>query len=149
MEKLDTIEQRKEKAWKVEPKQPEEIFVWCVCDSDGQSCAFGKLPQKITEDDSYQWDTGDSAIEFNDMNLFPKDRPILYRLVPAGQPIIPWRYSVEKETREDEFQARVILSNGYFARRIWFMKGGEWGFHGADKDKILCYCPVDEFPEAE
>jgi hypothetical protein len=66
--------------WEVEQ---EEIFVWAACDSDGMSYLFSGDPQKITEDGSFQWDNGDSPIELNELNLFPKNKAIKYKLVPV------------------------------------------------------------------
>jgi hypothetical protein len=76
--------QRMEKVWSAEPEK-KDIFIYCACDSDGKSYAFNNYPQKIVVGGSFQWDSGDGPIEFEERNLFPKKEPVKCVIIPAPE----------------------------------------------------------------
>lgn len=69
--------------WRIKPKEEKEIFVWGVCDSDGESYIFENKPSRHA---SGTWDVGindQNIIEIYAPNLFPKDKPQKFKLVPV------------------------------------------------------------------
>jgi len=81
-----TAEEREEKSWSVEPGK---IIVYGVCDDDGTSRLYEDFPKN--GGDGKWWVSGRQGAMLNRDNLFPKDKPQKYRLVPADQPSgIPW-----------------------------------------------------------
>lgn len=78
------LERQKEKNWIVEPSP---IFVWGVCDADGNSSVFRNKP-KLTKNIDYpgsSWvepDSGGTAL-CGMRDLFPKDKPQKFKLVPV------------------------------------------------------------------
>lgn len=71
---VPTVEEMRQKKWEVEPEELEEIFVWGVCDNNGDGWVYIEDPQNS----GYKW-SGWSRC--NQQNLFPKDKPVKYRLV--------------------------------------------------------------------
>jgi len=69
-------------AGKVEPK---EIYVWGACDDDGNSWLFDKKPEK----GALLWEhpSGHAiyAMQFQENNLFPKDKPQKFKLAPVDE----------------------------------------------------------------
>jgi len=82
-----SIEQQKEKAWQVEPEAPKEVFVWGACDDDRQSWLFDEEPKKDGSDWQLPGGHGDNCMQIETENLFPKDKPKRYRLVPDNHPL--------------------------------------------------------------
>ena len=82
-----TEEQMKGK-WKIKPKVDEkkDVFVWGACDGDGDSYLYKEKP--IYDATLYSWKEeigDDNMIEFEKGNLFPKDKPQKYKVVPVDE----------------------------------------------------------------
>jgi hypothetical protein len=103
-----TVGQQREKVWQVEPAPEElftfaeafaaalggaqiapeekakEVFVWGVCEKDGRSCLYSESPYKLREG---VWETPEcDFFVFTDQdNLFPKDKPQKFKLVPVEE----------------------------------------------------------------
>ena len=74
-----TEEEKKEKSWEVEPKdkKEDEVFVWGVCDDDGESFLYEIEPKKVIG----IWNIAGDCMKLDQDNLFPKDEPKKYKLV--------------------------------------------------------------------
>ena len=145
--------EKAEKETKERPEKPKEIFVYgCgLANRSGLSYLYDHEPQKIN---SFWQRDNDNYIVLKNAFL-PTDKPIKYRLVPADQPAttIPWRFSVEEETRKDRFESLMLYKPSNDRRpdvwSVWSWYNddeGKGGFHGVDLDQMLCYCPIDELP---
>jgi hypothetical protein len=137
-----TPEQQKEKAWEVEPKEPEkskEICVWGTCDKDGRSRIMH------TPDGSY-------GIFLTEDNLFPKDKPQKFKLVPADQPGILWRKFDPDEMSKNQ-TSYIINRKGCFPESArWTYQSGDWRFERIDGDVLKdvdFYCHVSKIPKPE
>lgn len=140
-----TPEQQKEKAWEVEPEK--DIFVWGACDDNEISLVHNEKPYRVNHEDGAHdgWES-DDAFKLKSKNLFPKDKPQKFRLVPADQSMgIPWRKFDMDEMPEKVFDFLAIMKNGHIAFDRWC---GKEDYHPAilAVKHIAYYCPVSEIP---
>lgn len=75
-----TLEEQKKKAWEVEPV---EIIVWGACEDDGASFLHGGFPYRHEGGWICNDIEGGLTPILNQKNLFPKDKPQKYKLVPV------------------------------------------------------------------
>jgi len=73
-----SLEDQKAEIWEVEP---EEIYVWGVCDNDGKSYIYKNKPRKT--ETIWEETRLDNLIGLASNNLFPTDKPQKFKLVPV------------------------------------------------------------------
>jgi hypothetical protein len=76
-------EQAKKKVWEVEPEKPEDIFIWGVCQENGNSVLFSKPPCKT----NVGWTLLSDIFPGKSLpkNIFPTDKPQKFKLVPVEE----------------------------------------------------------------
>jgi hypothetical protein len=139
-----TPEQQKEKAWEVEPEK--KIFVWGACDDNEISLIHNEKPYRVNHEDGAHdgWESN-GAFKLKSKNLFPKDKPQKFRLVPADQSMgIPWRKFEKDKMPKETFNVIFFLKNGENAWDIWL----EDGFSQSNREEFVeYYCPISEIPK--
>lgn len=64
--------------WEVEPRNLEQLIFYGACEDDGTSFLFENPPEKTEDGD---WNCEGSFWHFDDLNLFPKDRYVEYKII--------------------------------------------------------------------
>ena len=77
------IEAQIKRAWEVETEIPEEIFIWGLCWENGVSCIAANDEVKKIWEERYENRNIDEYIVLQKNNIFPKDKPQKYKLVPV------------------------------------------------------------------
>jgi len=81
---VPTNGQLSEKMWSVETKETGKIFVWGGCSDCGRSQVLTSKPEK--DGNGLWWsEIGGFGIELSEKNLFPKDKPQKFLLVPVDE----------------------------------------------------------------
>lgn len=146
-----TLEQQKEKTWEVEPEKPKEICVYGVCDKDGSSRIMHTPTRKLA--DNWWAENGGYGIFLTEDNLFPKDKPQKFKLVPADQPTgIPWKKFIHEEMPGSQEPYLVCREECFPELAKWTYQSGDWRFERIDgvvlKD-VDFYCHVSKIPKPE
>ena len=140
-----SVEQMKEKEWSVEPEKSKEVFVWAATDKTGETWIFSDEPHK---NETGKWAANASAFEVYIGNrLTDTEKPAKLRLVPADQPLIPWKKFVPEEMPNECLKVVVFLENQMELRG---MRVDEWKgdtFYFANHRVVSHYCLRSEFPK--
>ena len=135
--------QMRAKRWSVEPEKPKEIFVWGVSER-GSSYLFSRPPQK--DEHGGGWFEPAHTCGFrlpDDLNI-QQNEPQKYRLVPADEPLIPWRKFNAEEMPARTTKMIITLEDGSVEADTW---GGRGYFINNPDDFGGWYCPLDELPK--
>ena len=138
----------------VEPVELPTVFG--ACDDNGKSflqtvpAPENMLHSYFSEKSLKEWVCDFRGyMKLENDNLFPKDVPIELRLVPADQPVIPWRKWEDSDwLKKESFSFIAVFADGRCISGSWERKyEGIWGFNiptDESVNQIKLYCPLSE-----